>query len=510
MAEATDIADTISGSASGADAPGSSGLPLAGAGGMMRSRAVLAVAVPFIVSSVMFSLKLTLDRLLLSWHSHVSMSASLAAGMTAYMAAGVFVGIAGYTSVLVAQLDGEGMREKIGPCVWQSVVFSVAAGLGLLVLGLAASPLFAMAGHPPRMAAEEAASFRILSGGSALSLVATSLACFWTGRKRTWTAVMVNLLAFAPSAAVTWALVFGAGGHAPDAGAPVPLAAAAGSLNALGAALGAPAMGAAGAAWGTVAGDLVKVLMFGALFLSRGNRERYGTFPGRILEPRAAAGLMRGGFGNGVHLFLTVGSLAAFNMAAGLQGGAAGASAVAFSFGSAALVPVIGLGSALALLVGHGMGAGSPERAVGALRCSGRLAFMYLAAVAAVCLAFPDGIVSLFSSSPASPELRGEAGRLLMLSAAFVLCDGISVVFCGAARGAGDTPWVMKMTGCVAASQIVLAIAAALAGGGAAALWGVLVLGSFFKALLGYFRLSGGAWLGNATAGRLFAEVPLP
>jgi MATE family multidrug resistance protein len=275
-------------------------------------------------------------------------------------------------------------------------------------------------------------------------------------------------------------------------------------------------MGAAGAAWGTVAGDLAKAAAFGALFLGRGNRVRFGTLPRRILEPRAAAGLMRGGFGNGIHLFLSVGSLAAFNLAAGACGGAgpagaaSGASAVAFSFGSAALVPVIGLGSALALLVGHGMGAGRRGWAAGAVRCSGRLAFMYLAGVAAVCLAFPDGIVSLFSGESASPGVRAEAARLLALSAAFVLCDGFSVVFCGAARGAGDTCWVMKMTGCVAAAQCVAALGAGVAGAGPAALWGVRVLGSFFKALLGFHRLSGREWLTNATAGRLFGEVSGP
>jgi MATE family multidrug resistance protein len=155
------------------------------------------------------------------------------------------------------------------------------------------------------------------------------------------------------------------------------------------------------------------------------------------------------------------------------------------------------------------MGAGDPSYARNALACSGRIAFLYLSAVAATCLVFPEAIVSLFSGEEASGGVRREAAALVSLSGAFIVCDGFSLLFCGAARGAGDTLYIMKMTGGVSALQMALAALACLYGAGAGGLWLVLVLASFAKAALVFLRLSGGAWLTNVTAGSLFSEGSL-
>jgi MATE family multidrug resistance protein len=472
--------------------------------GLTSVKAVIGLAIPFIVSSGTYSLKLTLDRLILSWHSPVSMSAALTSGLTAYMFAGLCVGIVGYASVLVSQLEGEGLNDKIGLCVWQSILLSLAAGAGLMVLGVILAPLFAGVGHEAGLASEEAASFKILCGGSFLSLAATSLTCFWTGRRKTWTAVLVSLAAIPVSVAATWILVFGANGL--GARTPWFLAPMAQALSAI--SQNVSPQGASGAAWGTVVGDALRVIILLALFLSPANRNKYGTFPRRLFNLKVAKGLVFGGFGHGVQLLVSLGALAVFNLAVGLRGGLEGshASAVAFSFSSMALVPAIGLGSAVALLVGRGIGAGDQGLIRRAVRRSEMVALAYAGAVFLICLLFSKSIVALFSGEWDSQVTGGLGGALPALCGLFVVGDTFALLFCGAARGAGDTLYIMRMTGLVSGLQSVILAAAGLTGAGTEALWAILALGSFLKAFLGRLRLSGGTWLGHCTAGSLFCQ----
>jgi MATE family multidrug resistance protein len=230
------------------------------------------------------------------------------------------------------------------------------------------------------------------------------------------------------------------------------------------------------------------------------------------------SGLVRGVAGNGARLFLAAGSLAVFSMAVGLSGGGSesvaagaadslsvsGASAVAFSFGSAALIPVIGLGSALALLVGNGMGAGDPLKARLAVSASARIALPYLACVILLSLVFPGFVVSLFSSDAEGSVLSPHAVYMLALAGAFVVFDGSSILLCSAVKGAGDTAYVMRMTGLVSGLQMIACCAAGFCGASPGVLWCLLVLGSCVKAAAAFLRYSSGAWAFNATAGSFF------
>jgi MATE family multidrug resistance protein len=65
-------------------------------------RQILVIAIPLILSTGSWSVKLFVDRVLLSWYSSDALAAALPAGMLNFALMSLFIGTAGYTSTFVA------------------------------------------------------------------------------------------------------------------------------------------------------------------------------------------------------------------------------------------------------------------------------------------------------------------------------------------------------------------------------------------------------------------------
>lgn len=463
---------------------------------------VFAAAVPFMISSGAFAFKLFCDRIMLAWHSERAMIAALSAGMSAFMLASLFTGTAGYVASLVAQYNGAGRPEKIGASVWQSIFFGVAAGLFVAVAGLALAPAFGWIGHEPALAGEESIYFSLLTSGSVVSLVNISLMCFWIGRKKTWSAVGINAIAIFVNILLDWLLIFGRNGVPNLERLSPPLAWAGGFLNALAAGLDIPAMGIAGAGVAGLAADCLKAGILFFLFLRPANRERYGTFSGCAYDSGIARNFLRFGMGNGMQLLLTIGAFSVFNAIIGKYAVAtdgvnvATASGIAFSVNSLAFIPMLGLGTAAAMLVGHGVGAGDvayARRVVGSARM---LAIGYIAVVFALFTAFPGPIVRLFNQAGAlDARTRELAAVFLWFAAVFFVADSLSLLYGSVIRGAGDTAYAMKIMAVTGWGVCALPCLAAFhLGAGAATLWCIVIVYAFSTAAAYYQRYRQGKW----------------
>ncbi len=269
---------------------------------------VFRIAFPLIVSSGIFAFKLFCDRMMMAWYSERSISAALGAGMTAFMLCSFFMGVANYGNAFVAQYSGAERHDRTGLAVWQSMLFSLAAGLVLAVAGTYTAPLFHSIGHLPEIALEEEAYYLVLNSGAVFGLLNASLMCFWTGRNRTWTVVAIGFASAFLNIAFNWALIFGAEGTQSLAGAPAFLPLAGEGLNAFSAWLGVPEMGIVGAGLATVGTDALSVLVFLVLFLRKGNRREFGTWPSRLFDFALMKRMLRFGFGNGMQMLMDMSS----------------------------------------------------------------------------------------------------------------------------------------------------------------------------------------------------------
>ncbi|PWB74958.1 MAG: MATE family efflux transporter [Holophagae bacterium] len=210
--------------------------------------------------------------------------------------------------------------------------------------------------------------------------------------------------------------------------------------------LGAPVMGAFGAAWATTA---CRYLLFlGLLFADR--RELVpllSRVDGEALRLRPLLAMARLGAPIGLQIQLEV---AAFGVIGLLMGGLGtiemAAHQVAINLASLTFMVPLGVASASAVRVGHAIGrADGPEvrRAAGAALACG---VGFMACTALLFLALPRAFASAYTSEVA---VVGLAAALIPIAGVFQIFDGVQVVSSGILRGLGDTraPMVINVLG---------------------------------------------------------------
>ena len=386
---------------------------LTGTGGL---RDVLRVAVPLILASSGHAIRLFADRIMLAWYSQEAISATMPAGLLNFTFMAFFIGTVGYTSAFVAQYIGAGRPREVGSVVWQGILLAVIGGVVVAFSALFAEQIFACMGHAPEVQAEEVRYFRILAVGSVSGIALPALTSFWSGRGKTRVVMGIELFCAAINVVLNIALIFGKWGF--------------------------PEWGIAGAAVGTCTSSFLGLLVGLALFLTRENRAAFSTLPSPILDVSLLRRLIRFGLPNGMQFGL---DLLAFNLFIAFLGTYGivelEAANIAFGLNAMAFIPITGLGIAISVLVGQGIGAEDIAYSRRAVRSGFGIAVIYNGVVIALYLGAPEAIVGIFAreGDAAQAESLIMAQQCLKYIAAFLLLDAIAIVFGHAIRGAGDT-----------------------------------------------------------------------
>lgn len=463
---------------------------------------VFAVAFPLIMSSGTFAFKLFCDRMMMAWYSERSIAAALSAGTTAFMLSSFFMGVANYGNAFVAQYSGAERHDRTGLAVWQSMLFSLAAGLLIAVIGAFTYPFFGLIGHPPELAFEEEAYYLVLTSGNVFALLNSSIMCFWTGRNKTWTVVIVGFISIFLNVALNWALIFGAAGSPYLNNGPWPLPVIGDGLNYCAQWIGSPSMGVVGAGVATVATDVLSVGIFLVLFFRERYRKEYGTLPHKVFNPSLMKRMLKYGFGNGMQMLLDIGAFAIFNLLMGFYGltlaggNVAAASGIAISVNGVAFIPMLGLGAAASIMVGHGIGSRDIPFAMRAVKNARILMVSYMVLMCILFEIKPELLVSIFSPGDAmNAETRRLAIHFVRFAGAFCIADGFFILYGNAIRGAGDTKfsmYVMAISGwgvfaipCLVAFKL---------GASFYVLWCIIVFSAFVSAAVFYLRYRQGKW----------------
>jgi MATE family multidrug resistance protein len=151
-----------------------------------------------------------------------------------------------------------------------------------------------------------------------------------------------------------------------------------------------------------------------------------------------------------MQLFLDVLVFHLFAQLVGRLGKAAmGATTLAFRLNMIAFLPMLGLGQAISVLVGQRLGANRPDLAERVAYTGLRWGLGYMTLVAAMYLAIPGPLVSIFEGE-SEKELFAAAAALvpslLTCVAIYSVADAFTLTFAFALRGAGDTFFVSLLT----------------------------------------------------------------
>ena len=201
----------------------------------------------------------------------------------------------------------------------------------------------------------------------------------------------------------------------------------------------------------------------------------------------------------GAQVFLDVLVFHVFVQLVGRLGEAqTGATTLTVRLNMVAFLPMMGLGQAVAILVGQRLGADRPDLAERSAYTGLKWVFGYMCTVAAVYLLFPKVLVGVFEGDrdPAQfAEVAAIVPSLLVCVAIYSLADSVNVTFSFALRGAGDTRFVSLLTFALAwPIMVVPTFLVVRAGGNIYWAWGFATAYIIAMAACFTLRFRSGRW----------------
>jgi MATE family multidrug resistance protein len=382
---------------------------------------LLRVALPLVISYSATALMHVVDRIFLSQYSVEAMAASLPAGVLHWNLAALTIGTVTYANAIIGQYVGARQESRVGPVLWQAIYLSlIGAALMMGTVSLAPS-VFAWIGHHPSVQPLEVRYYTILNIGSAPLLIAQTLACFYSGRGRTTTIMVVNILGTFVNIGLDYLLIFGNFGF--------------------------PRLGIDGAALATAISFTAIALMYVVHMVVTQRHTPYRLWSGRHFDRELFGRLIRFGLPSGVQQFLEIGCWSIFIQLVGRLGkNELSATGLAFNLNSLAFIPMIGLGIGVTALVGQRIGEARPQLAVRTTWLAFGVGASYTAVLASVYLFAPHIILKPYGIAASQPEVEELMFFLLKLMAVYSIFDATAVIFCAAIRGAGDTRFAMVLS----------------------------------------------------------------
>jgi MATE family multidrug resistance protein len=343
----------------------------------------------------------------------------------------------------------------------------------LFLLLIPLSPaIFSRTGHPPNVIVQETVYFQALAYGGAAAVISAALASFFTGLGASRVVMIVDVFASLVNVVLDYLMIFGIGWF--------------------------PEMGITGAGLATSLAQWSKVAGYVAIMTWREFRLPYGLLSGCRWDTPLMLRLLRFGGPSGLQMFCEVAGFTLLTFLMGRLGEATlAASTVAFSVNSIAFVPMIGLGIAVATMVGQQLGADRPELAERATWTSLWMGGAYTVVMAVLYVAIPDLFLVAFSAG--QPGQFDEAAALcrvlLRFVAAYCVLDMAQIIFSSAIKGAGDTRFVLLTSALIAPFPALISwIGLEYWGWGVFPLWYVITGWISVLCICYYLRFKYGPW----------------
>lgn len=382
----------------------------------------------------------------------------------------VFTGM----SVLVARYVGAGDEDKADRTVYQA--FLTATGISLFIMApvgyFAAPALLDMVNAAPAVQAEALPYFRIMTVFSSGMLVFFMLGGALRSAGDARTPMVMGIAMTIMNIGLNVVLIGGLG--------PVP------------------AMGTAGAAWGTViASNSLGIYSLWKLWRG-GWVVRFPRHHGFAPDWGIIKSLFKFGLPTGFQgIAMNVGGVFMLAFIGSLAQSAAAQAAFAISYSqlfSLITWTSVGLLGAAAAVAGQNLGAGKPDRANEAVHVAARIALAGAAFVGFFFLFFPRLLLAVFGmTDPAVVEIAVQLLRILSLSGLLV---AIALAYTGGLQGTGDTksPFYISVI-----SQIIVPLGACFVIQSVSKLdpldiWLAILAGHATRCVLSVIRFNQGKW----------------
>lgn len=398
---------------------------------------VLSTAWPLMLSTGLFSLTLFVDRMLLFRFSASSAAAAMGAGTVLWTINCLPMGICGYTNTFVAQYLSAKRPTRALQVVWQGILLALCVGPVLALLGLYAPMLFTAMGHSENLALHEAEYFVWLIPGTWATIIASALVGLFSGSGRSMILLYTDMVVTVVNAVLDYVLIFGAFGF--------------------------PTLGVRGAAIASSIALILKLVILAVVarkdFLLKNKVAGVYIDPETLGSSRAGLKellqwdfplmkrLIHFGWPAGVSVVAEAVCFTSIMMIVGRLGEEeADATTLALGVNLIAFIPLVGLGTAIGVLVAKYLVKEQVESAKRMVFSGLLIGIAYSMIFVVLYGGFPDWIMNVYAIDT-DPErfdrMRPMLRPLLYFIAGYCVFDAFQTVFVGALKGAGDTRFVL-------------------------------------------------------------------
>jgi len=437
-------------------------------------RRIILLSTPVMLSQLSYTAMGIIDTIMVGQVGVVALASVGLGSILFWWLLSLFWGMLAGVNTLVSQAEGANDRRAAGVAFWQGIYLGLFLSVLVFFLWPLAPHLMAWTGASAEVQENAAAYMQIrLLGAFGLMLL---MACdnFYRGIGRTDVPMWFGFVKLFLNSGVNYIFIFG---H-----------------------LGAPAMGAVGAAVGTaIANNLIGIAMFAYLFLRPQFRDVYQLLPRVRFHRRVFRALVVLSLPIGIQTFMEMGGFSVFTAVVARLGDAqlAATDAVIHAW-SAAFMLSYGLSIAGQTLVGQCIGAGAKEGARVVIKRTLRLGSLLMIAMGLVYVFLPESLMALFVRSSDLAALLPFARPLFTIVAICTFFDLTFMVVAGGLRGAGDTTYAMFAN--VASAWLVFVPLTLFVAPryGLVAAWACVIVYLATMALLIWLRFRGTAWMKDA------------
>ena len=436
--------------------------------------AIWKIAYPLILMNASLTVMQVADRIFLSRHSTLEMSAAPVGGALYFWLFSFLTVTANFTGAIISQLHGAGRKNSCVQAAWSAFYSALAAGIVMSVI----VPLTGCAlidhffNHSKELSELEKTYFISLAPCGLFQCISAPFYSFFSGRGKTKVVAAINVAGCIINLLLNYLLIFGAWGI--------------------------PEMGILGAGIATSISMGINFLMILTVFLSV-DQQKYKTRDFRQFSPEIPLKLLKFGTLAGIQVFCSFGSFNVLLIAIGRIGEVAlAASNIALSINSIVFMPLMGFSESTAIIVGNFIGARRTNPAKRAAFRVLRMALLYMFCCVSLYLTIPDVLAKLFAPEQESgisfSDVLNLAVNLLMLMSLFGISDCTIQVLCGALRGSGDTMAMMMICSSCAIIKSVVALYLSEKGVSVMTIWWIEIFTCAVEAALITLRFRSGAW----------------
>ena len=447
---------------------------------------MLKLAAPMVVAHISFTIMQFVDRFMVSRLGTEELAAILPAGYVGFLPAAFAIGVMTSVNTFVSQSLGRGDKKACSNYCWQAIYMGVAYSVVVLIIMWPAAPtIFKMLGHEPEVAAMEVIYLRIMLYVQVLAVFVWASSQFFMGVHRPVVMMYSAIAGQVVNVVANYMLIFGKFGF--------------------------PAMGIAGAGWGTFIGIATGSAIRMAVFLIGDINTSFQSRHSLNVDFARMKDLLKVGFPAGIGLMVNIAlwGVILFGMVGLFGKEAKAATSAVLSSVNVSVMPVVGLATALTAAVGKAIGEGKKDVAIKQTSVCLRIGLVYMGLIGLCLLLFRNEIMTFWSPDDAVISI---GRKILVLAAIYQVFDAATLIYNGSLRGAGDTLWLAAVS--AFGVIIVLGIGSLcfitlFPGLGALGPWSAATLSIITIGLANRWRFKSNRWMRIDLFKRLGVGVPI-